>query len=113
VYLEFDHAVKSSALYKLQHVGENHIIACPNAAEPFENAGSSTRPAKPETDTSGSKVSLPCFAQNMASLARELTALTNQHGFNLQIGTHAGSAVGAINGKLRVFYCSPSSSPPS
>jgi hypothetical protein len=105
VYLEFDNAVKSSALYKFQHVGEYYIIACPNAAEPFEKAGSSTRPAKPETDTSGSKMSPPCFAQNMASLARELTALANQHGFNLQTGIHAGSAVGAIIGKLRAFYC--------
>jgi hypothetical protein len=105
VYLEFDNAVKISALYKFQHVGEYYIIACPNAAEPFESAGSSTRPANSEADTSGRKVSPPCFAQNMASLARELTGLASQHGFNLQTGIHAGSAVGAIIGKLRAFYC--------
>ena len=36
VYVDFDEAVGESGLYKYQHVGPWYIIACPNAAEPFD-----------------------------------------------------------------------------
>ena len=39
VYLDFDEAVHASVLYKYQHVGDWYIVACPNAAEPFDEPG--------------------------------------------------------------------------
>ena len=37
VYVDLDEAVGESGLYKYQHVGPWYIIACPNAAEPFDS----------------------------------------------------------------------------
>ena len=45
------------------------------------------------------------YAMDMVVLARELAAAAQLHGFELQVGIHAGSAAGAVIGKLRAFYC--------
>jgi len=82
-----------SVLYKYQHVGPWYIITCPNAAEPFKVERHHGE-AKPQS-----------YATDMARLAHQLLATARQHGFELRIGIHAGSAAGAVIGKLRAFYC--------
>ena len=82
-----------SVLYKYQHVGPWYIIVCPNAAEPFK------------VERRHGEAKTQSYATDMALLAHQLLAMARQHGFELRVGIHSGSAAGAVIGKLRAFYC--------
>lgn len=45
------------------------------------------------------------YATDMAVLAYQFQSIAHTHGFDLQVGMHAGSAAGAVIGTLRSFYC--------
>ena len=130
VYLDFDQAVRESPLYKYQHVRAWYIIICPNAAEPFagpsgvsdaENnvwsetgvcgtgsaacsMGEAEQPAQ-RSATRSCRHTPQTYASEMVMLASRLLVVAQRHGFDLQVGMHAGTAAGAVIGKLRAFYC--------
>ncbi len=45
------------------------------------------------------------ISEEMAMLAQLLVSIAQRHGFELHVGMHAGSAAGAVVGKVRSFYC--------
>ena len=99
-YSDFDDAVSATVLYKYQHVGPWYIITCPNVAEPFDEVHSKHAAERRQR----TRPQRTC-ATDMALLARKLMAIAQHHGFGVRMGIHAGSAAGAVIGKLRAFYC--------
>ena len=97
----------------VQHVGPWYIIACPNAAEPFDSHTSSASRAPGKDGTGRGSVDAKgargrrgrSYATEMAELAQRLVRVAGQHGVQLQVGIHTGSAAGAVLGTLRAFYC--------
>ena len=45
------------------------------------------------------------YCMEMAILACKFRSIADDHGFDLQVGMHAGCAAGAVIGSLRSFYC--------
>eukprot|EP00802_Teleaulax_amphioxeia_P013280 Tamp_13330.p1 GENE.Tamp_13330~~Tamp_13330.p1 ORF type:complete len:524 (-),score=135.78 Tamp_13330:157-1728(-) len=100
VYCDLDSAVMASNLYKYQHVGPWYILACPNAAAPFDDHELSEGGADKD-QTRAHKT----YEEEMGVVAKRLVLLAHEHGIKVQIGLHTGAAAGAVVGKLRAFYC--------
>jgi hypothetical protein len=103
-------------LFKYQHVGPWYIVACPNAAEPFDfdtkpcsscrlHDKAKRRAAAAGRGDNSFLKTRASYSTDMALLAQQLVQMASKHGFELQVGIHSGCAAGAVLGRMRAFYC--------